>query len=121
MMSRARSDESGSPSADSVTREMRPIRAEACRTAPTTRKGNRYERSGLSNRHLVSSLVVRGTDQAVVDPMVPRTATLTITTGQLGLDHDSDAPLAEGRRSGLGCSLFSASRRPVAPLDLAVR
>jgi len=40
--------------------------------------------------------------RAVADPIVPRTATLTITTGQLELDHDSDDPFAEGRLSGLG-------------------
>jgi len=62
---------------------------------------------------------------AIADPIVPRSATLKITTGQLRFDHDSDDPLAEGVLSGLGFSLFlrleDTSRSVGPPLSLTSR
>src|SRR3954469_5032533 len=46
------------------------------------------------------------TISAVAEPIVPRTATLSITRGELTFDHDSDDPFARGELFGVGFSLF---------------
>jgi len=44
--------------------------------------------------------------RAIADPIEPPNAVLAITSGQLGFDHDSDDPFAQGQLFGPDFSLF---------------